>query len=103
LHTTPGAASRTVIHAQQESYVDFTSTEGLPLARSADGASIAQYKRVVALDPNTVNAWIGLGIGCLHQGDKRMTRAAWEQVLRLDPARQAQVEPLIANLDAAPR
>jgi Tfp pilus assembly protein PilF len=73
---------------------------GLLLSRNDFNASIKEYQRLIGLDSKNAKAWIGLGIAYLHGGDKSMTRAAWEEALRLDPSRKDQLAPLIAQLDS---
>ncbi len=72
---------------------------GLLLSRNNYSASTKEYQRLIGLDPKNAKAWIGLGIAYLHSGDKSMTRAAWEEAMRLEPARQQQLAPLLARLD----
>lgn len=73
---------------------------GLLLSRNNFSASIKEYQRLIGLYPKNAKAWIGLGIAYLHSGDKSLTRAAWEEALRLEPARKEQLAPLIARLDS---
>jgi Tfp pilus assembly protein PilF len=74
---------------------------GLYLTGKDYGASTKQYQRAISLDPKNAKAWIGLGISYLHSGDKNLTRAAWEEAIRVEPARKAQLAPLVAKLDAS--
>jgi len=76
---------------------------GLYIARSDYSAGTREYQRAIGLDPKNARAWIGLGIAYLHSGDKGMTRAAWEEAIRLEPARKQQLAPLIAQLDSQNR
>jgi Tfp pilus assembly protein PilF len=73
---------------------------GLYITRKDYGASTQEYHRAISLQPDNAKAWIGLGIAYLHSGDKSLTRAAWEQAMRLEPARKQQLAPLLARLDA---
>lgn len=73
---------------------------GLYITRKDYSAGTKQYQRAISLDPKNPKAWIGLGIAYLHSGDKSLTRAAWEEALRLDPARKEQLAPLLAKLDS---
>ena len=70
---------------------------GLYIARKDYSASTREYHRVIGLDPKNAKAWIGLGIAYLHSGDKSLTRAAWEEALRLEPGRREQLAPLLAT------
>ena len=73
---------------------------GLHLSRNNFSACIKEYQRVIGLDPKNAKAFIGLGLAYMHSGDKSLTRAAWEEALRLDPSRKEQLAPLLAKLEA---
>jgi Flp pilus assembly protein TadD len=85
--------------------VDAGSTEahmrlaGLHLARQDFGAGIQEFKRAIALDPKNARAWVGLGIASLHGGNNNLARAALNEAIRLEPARKAQLDPILAKLD----
>ena len=77
-----------------------TRLAGLYIARNNFSASIKEYQNVISLDPKNAKAFIGLGIAYLHSGNKSLTRAAWEEAVRLEPAREPQLTPLLAKLDS---
>lgn len=71
---------------------------GVDLALNDFSAAIPLYKAVIAANPNSAKAFIGLGIAYLHAGDKSMSRALFQEALRLEPGRRKDLEPLIAAL-----
>lgn len=74
---------------------------GVNLVQNNFTAAIALYKQAIALNPNNARAFIGMGIAYLHSGDKSMSRALFEEALRLEPKRREQLAPILAKLDEA--
>jgi tetratricopeptide (TPR) repeat protein len=44
-------------------------------------------------------AFLGLGIAYLHSGKSSLARAAFDEASRIDPARAAEIQPLLEELD----
>lgn len=72
---------------------------GFQLSRQQTSACIANYQKVISAEPKNSRAWIGLGMAYLHSGRAPLARAAFEEAIRVDPARQEKLAPLIAKLD----
>jgi Flp pilus assembly protein TadD len=70
---------------------------GLLLSSSDPVAAIQSYQRVLSLDANNAKAWIGLGLAYLHTGQKELSRAAFEEAVRVDPGRKTQLAGLLAK------
>ncbi len=74
---------------------------GVNIAQNNFTAAIALYQQAIALDPNNAKAFIGMGIAYLHGGEKSLTHAAFEEAMRLEPGRRAQLVPILAKIDEA--
>jgi Tfp pilus assembly protein PilF len=72
---------------------------GTQIAQNNFTAAIGIYQKTIGLDPNNAKAFIGLGIAYLHSGDKALTRAAFEEAMRIEPKRRAQLDPILTQLD----
>jgi tetratricopeptide (TPR) repeat protein len=70
---------------------------GFLLASNDHAAAIQTYQRAISLDGNNAKAWIGLGIAYLHTGQKELSRAAFDEAVRADPSRKAQLASLTAK------
>jgi Flp pilus assembly protein TadD len=68
---------------------------GLLLSSSDAAAAIPIYQRVISLDANNAKAWMGLGLAYLHAGQKELSRAAFEEAVRVEPGRKAQLAGLL--------
>jgi Tfp pilus assembly protein PilF len=71
---------------------------GVNIALNNFSAAIPLYKQAIALNPNNARAFIGMGIAYLHSGDKSMSRALFEEAIRIEPRRKQQLEPILAQL-----
>lgn len=67
---------------------------GLLISNNNYATAIPVYQKAISLDGNNVRAWIGLGMAYLHTGDKELSRAAFEEAIRIEPARKAQLARL---------
>lgn len=72
---------------------------GFQLSRQQTTACIANYQKVISQEPKNSRAWIGLGMAYLHSSRAPLARAAFEEAIRVDPARKEKLAPLIARLD----
>jgi tetratricopeptide (TPR) repeat protein len=72
---------------------------GVNIAQNDFTAAIPLYKQAIALNPNNAKAFIGMGIAYLHSGDNSMSRALFEEAMRLEPQRKEQLAPILAHLD----
>jgi tetratricopeptide (TPR) repeat protein len=64
---------------------------GLLLSSRSYPAAIQTYQRALSLDPNNARAWMGLGLAYLHGGQRELSRAAFDEAVRVDPSRKAQL------------
>jgi Tfp pilus assembly protein PilF len=71
---------------------------GFQLANQQTSASIASYKQAISGEAGNSTAWIGLGLAYLHSSQPELARAAFEEAVRIDPARKERIDPLIAKL-----
>ena len=67
---------------------------GLLLSSSDHAAAIQTYQRTISLDSNNAKAWMGLGLAYLHTGQRELSRAAFDEAIRLDPSRKDQLARL---------
>ena len=96
-----GAAHAAVMLAPQEPLTAVTQARVLQHARLfADALTVA--RRAVALDPNAAQTHLVLADIADDAGDRRLARAAYEEVLRLDP-QHAVARHDLALLDARAR
>ncbi|MDD5366720.1 MAG: tetratricopeptide repeat protein [Gallionellaceae bacterium] len=72
---------------------------GLLLATQNFDSAIRTYQRAIGVDRNNAKAFIGMAIAYLHGGGYDLARAAFEEAIRLEPGRKAQIAPVLANLD----
>lgn len=72
---------------------------GVQLTRNDFNGSIKTYQHVIGLDPKNALAWIGLGIAYLHTGKNELSRAAFEEAVRIDPNRKEQLASVITRLN----
>ncbi len=71
---------------------------GLQLSNNDFAACIPAYQNAIGLDANSVRAWLGLGFAYMHTGKSSLSLAAFNEAIRLDPARKAALQPLLAKL-----
>lgn len=88
------------LKTQPRSFKAVIKLAGLQLSRQDFVASGENYKRAIGLDAQSARAWLGLGFAYLHTGSKDLSRAAFEEAIRIDPANKAKLAPLMAKLDA---
>ena len=81
--------------ADPKSPVPLLKLGGLHLTSNDPRAAIQTYQRAISLDINNARAWIGLGLAYLHTGQKELSRAAFEEAIRADPSRKAQLASLV--------
>ncbi|MBI4984421.1 MAG: tetratricopeptide repeat protein [Rhodocyclales bacterium] len=67
---------------------------GLLLASSDHAAAIRTYQRTISLDANNAKAWMGLGLAYLHTGQRELSQAAFDEAIRIEPSRKAQLARL---------
>jgi cytochrome c-type biogenesis protein CcmH/NrfG len=76
-----------------------TRLGGALLLKQQNGAAIDAFRAAITLSANNADAFIGMAIAYLHGGDDALARAALEEAKRIDPARGARIDELIASID----
>jgi len=72
---------------------------GFQLANRQVTASIANYQKVIGLDPKNAKAWLGLGLAYLHIGKRELAKASIDKAADLDPQQKKQLAPLLSSLE----
>lgn len=72
---------------------------GLLLSTQNFESAIRTYQRALGVDPKNAKAFIGMGIAYLHGGGYDLSRAAFEEAIRLEPERKAQIAKVLDYLD----
>lgn len=67
---------------------------GFQLANNRYSPAIETYQQTISLDGNNAKAWIGLGMAYLHTGRHELSRAAFAEAIRIEPARKEQLSQL---------
>jgi tetratricopeptide (TPR) repeat protein len=68
---------------------------GLLLSNRRYADAIPIYQKLIAFDAGNAKAWIALGLAYRHTSQPELSRAAFAEALRLEPARQSQLAALI--------
>ncbi|MFY9329010.1 MAG: tetratricopeptide repeat protein [Georgfuchsia sp.] len=71
---------------------------GLQLSNSNNTAAIQTYQRAISLDRDSAKAWMGLGWAYLHSGQRELSKAAFDEAVRVDPSRKAQLAGLMDKI-----
>jgi len=85
--------------AEPRSAATLLRLAGFQLSRQQLDAGIVTYQRVIGLDARNIRAWLGLGLAYVHTGKSGAARAAFDEVLRIEPQRKDELGPLLAKLD----
>lgn len=85
--------------AEPRSTATLLRLAGFQLSRQQLDASAVTYQRVLGLDARNTRAWLGLGLAYVHAGKAGLARAAFDEVLRIEPQRKDELGPLLAKLD----
>lgn len=73
---------------------------GLQLSRQDFKACIETYQKTIGLDAKNAKAWLGLGFAYLHTGKNDLSRAAFNEAIRVDPRNKEKLAPVLAKLSA---
>lgn len=87
------------VKAEPEAALPRFRLAGFQLARQQSMAAIANYQKVIGLEPKNAKAWIGLGMAYLHVGKPEMAHAALDEAVRIEPQRREKLAPLLAKLE----
>ena len=100
-----GEIDAAIIDLRQAVAVDPASSRaqtrlgGALLLKQQNAAAIDAFRAAITLSANNADAFIGMAIAYLHGGDGALARAALEEAKRIDPARAARIDALIASID----
>jgi cytochrome c-type biogenesis protein CcmH/NrfG len=76
---------------------------GFLLGNQRYGDTVQTYRAVVgdgSAEPVVqAKAFVGMGVAYLHAGNRPLARASFQQAIELDPAREEQLRPLLADLE----
>ena len=72
---------------------------GIRLSRQNYSGAIEIYQRVIGVGTPNAKAWIGMGLAYMHTGQPDLTRAAFEEAVRIEPARKQDLDLLIAKTE----
>lgn len=72
---------------------------GLQMATLHYSDAVETYQKALGLNPKNAKAFIGMGICYLHNGATTLAKAAFEEAIKVEPERRAQLEPALANID----
>lgn len=67
---------------------------GLLLVTGRYAEAIRSYHDVIGLDSENAKAWIGIGLAYRHAGEKELSRAAFAEAIRIEPARRTELAGL---------
>ncbi len=68
---------------------------GLLLTTRHYAEAVRAYQDVIAMDSGNAKPWIGMGLAYRHSGEKELSRAAFAEAIRVEPARKAQLAGLV--------
>lgn len=64
--------------------------------------AVHAYQDIIGTDGRNAKAWIGLGLSYLHAGQRDLAQAAFDEAVRLEPARKEQLAKLVERKPANP-
>ena len=67
---------------------------GLLFSNRNYSEAIRTYQKTISLDGNNARAWMGLGLAYRHTSQAELAKAAFEEAVRIDPGRKAQLAQL---------
>jgi protein O-GlcNAc transferase len=70
---------------------------GLLLTNNRYPEAIQTYQKLIAFDADNAKAWIALGLAYRHTGQPELSRAAFGEAVRIEPARNAQLAGLLES------
>lgn len=76
-----------------------TRVGGALLLKQEYEPAIQAFRQAVMLDANNANAFIGMAMAHLHSGDYSLARATLEEAKRIDPAKQSEIDKVMAYID----
>jgi tetratricopeptide (TPR) repeat protein len=74
---------------------------GLQMTTLHYSDAIETYQKAIGLNRDNAKAFIGMGICYLHSGGNTLAKAAFEEAIKIEPERKAQLEPALAKIEEA--
>jgi len=87
------------VAAEPTSSRAFLRLGGAQLMSQDYAGSINSFQSAISLDGNNAEAFVGMGMAYIHSGRLGPARAALEEAKRIDPAKQAKIDEVIAWID----
>lgn len=64
--------------------------------------AVRAYQEIIGADGRNAKAWIGLGLAYLHAGQRDLSQAAFDEAVRIEPARREQLAKLAERTHSSP-
>ncbi len=87
------------VAADPKSSLARTRLGGARLMRQEYSAAIQDFRGALGADPNNADAFVGMAIAYLHNGDYALARAALGEARRLAPDKGAEIDQVLVYLD----
>jgi Tfp pilus assembly protein PilF len=76
-----------------------TRIGGAHLLAQRHTQAVESFRQAIMLDGTNADAFIGMALAYLHQGDYTLARASLEEAKRIDPSKAPRVDEVIAYID----
>ncbi len=93
------ALFREAVQADPSSALAHTRLGGALLLKQEYKAAIEEFRAAIKLDASSADAFVGMAVSYLHGGALALARASLDEAKRLEPAKQAEIDELIAYID----
>jgi tetratricopeptide (TPR) repeat protein len=90
---------REALEQDPDSSLAYTRIGGAQLLKQEYGPAIDSFRRAIMLEANNADAFVGMAVAYLHNGDYALALACLEEAKRIDPSKQARIDDVIAYLD----
>jgi Tfp pilus assembly protein PilF len=87
------------VAADPKSSLAYTRLGGAQLLHQDHASAIGSFRQAIMLDGKNADAFVGMAMAYLHGGDYALARAALEEAKRIDPAKQAKIDEVIAYIN----
>ena len=82
-----------------DSSLAYTRLGGVKLLRQEYSAGIQAFQQAIMLDQHNASAFIGMAVAYLHMGEQNLAKAALQEAVRIDPAKQAEIDKVLAWIE----
>lgn len=93
------ALFRKALEEEPSSSLAYTRIGGAQLLKQEYGPAIDSFRQAIVLEANNADAFVGMAMAYLHNGDYALARASLEEAKRIDPSKQTEIDNVIAYLD----